>query len=298
MEFLIENEQIIARITAMASVLVALFSYLWHRSKYRKETDEKKSDLRASLTKAETKVISLEGQKESLENRKQELEKIIGELKVDLNRIRTNPENDTNQELIQLEKIMYVKYLYITPKSHPPVYMKKFDRLDQEYPVWTESINYRFHRFNKKHEIVVKDVTDGVVDLAIIYPWQRIRGHKLHLNNPQEISQKLKNSDTYITASNYINGFVKDEEDYAIMAECKTKSARIIADFSSIKNFENLFQKEPDAYRFFDISKEKENPINNCITKLRKGVYSLHANNLDAEEIIKLDFHINWNYLD
>jgi hypothetical protein len=213
----------------------------------------------------------------------------------------SNSNSKKDNPIIQLEKIMYVKFLYLVPDSHEPIYNKYVARIDKSIPVRTESIHYRFNKFNQPIDCNITDSTNfGVVDMTVIYPWRRklIGPRSRTINSEKTISQELSDSDTYISSSTYLNGFEKGEERYSIRAEYPTKCARLILDFSSIPSLDKLFLKEPLGYRFFDENKKQEGIINNCIHKINKGTYALIVNDLEKFEIIQLEFFINWKYVD
>ena len=253
-----------------------------HRSRQKREKDIEKEASNKSL---QTRLSDLEKENQHLKN------------KLDTKQEKFN--SSKSDELIQEEKVMYIKFLYIIPDNLPYAYIKKHKRTGQEIPVRTESLHFRFNKFNKINDNV--EITDsskfGTVDLNIIHPWStKISTHASRKNNPHLISAKLSGSNLYMTSSSYVNGFIEGEEDYAIMAEYPTKIARLIADFSSIQNLSKLFEKEPNAYRYFDPKLKKETPLYG-IQQISNGIYSIEARDLKLNEMIELDFHINWNYL-
>lgn len=224
---------------------------------------------------------------------------LLGALVTILGLYLTLRRRSKTKELIQEEKVVYVRFQYIRPKDYPPVYLKKISRLNQEIPIHSELTLYRFNKFNKECEVEITDSsTEGVIDdLRVVYPWTpRFVTHKSRSNDPKEISRKVSGSDTYMTISTYCNGFQDGEEDYAIMAEYDTKTARLIVDFSSIPDLDQLFTKPPDAYRYFDPEKKKETPISG-ILQISPGVYMIEALNMKRTEIIELDFHVDWEHM-
>ncbi len=270
---------------SFSGVLIAgltLFFTQRHRSQQQREKEIEKE---ASNKNLQARLSDLEKENLRLQNK---LDSNIKKTKV------IEPD-----ELIQEEKVMYIKFLYIIPDDSPYAYVKKHKRTGQEIEVRTESLHFRFNKFNKVNDNV--EITDsskfGIVDLNIIHPWTpKISSHASRKNNPHLISAKLSGSNLYMTSSSYVNGFTKGEEDYAIMAEYPTKIARLIADFSSIQNLSKLFEKEPNAYRYFDPKFKKETPLYG-IQQISNGIYSIEARDLKPNEMIELDFHINWNYL-
>jgi|GEM_PF-5767650 len=245
------------------------------------------------------KAIEKEALNKSLQSRLSDLEKENERLLNKLDSPQEAAGTSEPVELIQEEKVMYIKFLYIIPDHMPHAYIKKHKRTGQEIPVHTESLHFRFNKFNTINNNV--EITDsskyGTVDLNIIHPWTpKLPTHPSRKSNAQMVSAKLSGSNLYMTSSSYVNGFTKGEEDYAIMAEYPTQVARIIADFSSIQNLSALFEKEPNAYRYFDPKLKKETPLFG-IQQISTGIYAIEARDLEPNEMIELDFHINWEYL-
>lgn len=265
--------QIISIVGVLTAVLTLFFS---QRNRYRDRLDKKEKEL--------DKQVILKLENEKLRTQLQEFN--LGNLS-----------KETSDVLIQEEKAMFVKFLYLLPQKSQPAYLKKIDRINEEIEIRTESTHYRVNRFNKETDITITDTsTNGIVDdMHVMLPWQpKSQSHKSRSINPKNISKRLSGSKTYVTISTYCNGFSEGEEDYAIMAERFTKTARLIIDFSSVPDLDKIFSKQPDAYRYFDHSNKKSIY---GILEVSSGVYLLEANNLEKNEIIELDFHINWNYL-
>ncbi len=201
---------------------------------------------------------------------------------------------------LQEEKVMYVKFLNLTPKDSAPAYTRHVSRLNKDYEVWTESIHYRLNKFNKPWGIEIEDSsTNGIVDsLNVIHPWKtRPYTHESRDNNERSISRKLKGSDTYSTVSTYLNGFLEGNSNYSIMAEFNTKKARLIIDFSTIPQFDNLFLSPPVASRFTDYSRKHDGVLLHGLSEVQKGVFVLEASDLKYGEMIDLEFKIDWEYL-
>lgn len=165
--------------------------------------------------------------------------------------------------------------------------------------MYSEHLYYRFNKFNRKdNQLVIKDTSSkGVVDLNIIYPWMG----KINSTSSSDIrrgvvDKTLRNSNIYLSMTSYYNSFIEDEEDIGMRMEYDTKSAKLIADFSSIPDHEKFFIRNPDGY----IKKYEgdENPITYLGLKpIRTGVYVIEHENLKVDSKMELDFHVNWDYL-
>ena len=78
--------------------------------------------------------------------------------------------------------------------------------------------------------------------------------------------------------------------------EMDTSSARLIADFSSIVGFDKLFTKPPDVYiNRVGVGKEKTKILG--LEEINEGIYHIHKTNLKKGDVILLDFHVDWEYL-
>jgi len=208
-----------------------------------------------------------------------------------------------DKKIVQEEKVVYVKYLYIRKKSDPPVYKKYLKRAGKYIDVRSEYHYYRYNKFNTKNNAVsIRDSTSGAVSLNIVHPWQDLFfADKNGKNKIGIIEQDLSNSDTYFTVSTYYNGFNEGEdesddsnEDIAMKMEADTLSARLIADFSSIVGLDKLFVKPPDVYL---IKRGKPRIKIHGLEEINEGIYHIHKTDLKKGDVIFLDFHVNWDFL-
>lgn len=286
-----ENIKIICSIIGVIIAALTLYFTQKYRNRIRGEKiNEKKQKEREKYIQEGVFRASAEKEIKALKREAKRLKAIIKDNNL-------NPHLDV--DLIQEEKILYVKFIHLIPDNVPPVYFKKIPRLQKTIPVRTETLSYKYNRFNKvNNSLTIRDSSFGVVDLNVIKPWlSKIVDHPSSKQNEGEVSVNLSGSDTYLTASTYYNGIkYKDDEDYALKAEMFTKVARIVVDFSSLKNLDKIFVKEPNAYRFFDPDKKKDNPLK-VIESIDKSIYSIEAKDLQMNEMIVLDFHIDWKYL-
>jgi hypothetical protein len=228
---------------------------------------------------------------------KQKLERLEETHKLELERLTSQHKQEIAEKpLIQEEKIVYVKYVYIRRESESPVYRKFVKRIEEEINVHSEYRYYRLNKFStKNNSITIRDRSSGVVDMNIVFPWRDL----IFTDKPSKkikelISQELSNSDTYFTVTTYYNGFKEGNEDIGMKMEMDTQSARLIADFSSIVGLEKLFRKEPNVYK---IKQDGDKIKISGLEEINNGIYHIHINNLKKDEVIILDFHVNWDYL-
>lgn len=227
---------------------------------------------------------------------KQEYEQRFKKVKEEADSEGVRTSVDESIPLVQEEKMVYVKYLYITPNDGTPVYTKYIDRIDENVDVYSEYYYVRFNKFSKsRNNITIRDRTSGVVDLTLIYPWRRLTfADEGSAKIRKVITQDLEGQDTYFTASTYYNGFSEGNEDISIRMEMDTTVARMVADFSSVVGFESLFTAEPDAYR---INTNQQRTRLLGLEQLKPAVYHIEVQNLKKGEVVMLDFHVDWNYL-
>lgn len=263
----------------------------FHKQKLERLKDKHEVDI--EKLKSQYDKESAGWQREILEEN-EKLKKTINE---ELDEEAKNKALSKETPLVQEEKAVYVKYIYIRRKTEPPVYQKYISRLGEYIDVHSEYLYYRFNKYNEKNNFVtIRDRSSGVVDLNILFPWREL----IFTDEPSKkipglISQDLRGADTYFTVTTYYNGFSENNEDIAMKMEMDTVSARLIADFSSILNLDKLFIKEPDVYR---VSTEGKKTKILGLEKLNDGVYHINLSNLKKGEVVLLDFHVNWNYLD
>lgn len=76
----------------------------------------------------------------------QKVERLVETHKIEIERLNSSVKKDAEKPLVQEEKVVYVKYLYIRRNSEPPVYKKYIKRIDETIDVHSE---YRYFRLNK-----------------------------------------------------------------------------------------------------------------------------------------------------
>ena len=58
----------------------------------------------------------------------QKVERLVETHKIEIERLNSSVKKDAEKPLVQEEKVVYVKYLYIRRNSEPPVYKKYIKR--------------------------------------------------------------------------------------------------------------------------------------------------------------------------
>ncbi|WP_189605686.1 hypothetical protein [Salinimicrobium marinum] len=292
MEELFNLENIFIVLTSMAAVITTGLAIQWRY--YRHTTENLKTkhaaDLQELKNQHSEKYIELKQQNiEKYHDLEESLKK-----EYEIKKIEISEKN--NVPLVQELKMVYVKYLHIRKESEEPIYSRFIKRLNKSYDIHSEYHYYRFNKYNQKNNnILLRDISSGIVDQRILHPWKKLTfTDKPSMLQEKVISQMVDNSDDYFSATTYYNGFKENNEDLYSKMEMETLCARLVADFSSVIGFQNLFTAEPDAYKI-EIGGSETKLLG--LEKLDEGVYFIESYNLKKGETLKLDFHVNWNYL-
>jgi hypothetical protein len=195
----------------------------------------------------------------------------------------------------QLYKFVYIKVYHLTPMAEgkTPVYKKHIGRLNTDVEVFDESHFFRLNVFRKPQQnFPISDRSSGTVDMQILYPWQDLQfSDKGAEKEPRRMAQIVKEpSNVFFTRTMYFNGFQPGNEDFAMKMEKDTEEARMLIDFSSIPKF-NTFVKEGPKGILRRGNIEKHISV---ITDAA-GVYSVNATSLKEDDVIRLDFAIDWD---
>lgn len=292
MENYLNIENLFIILTAIVAIITTGLAIQWkyYRQKADNLTAKHESELEKQLIIHHNECLTLNQQKIS------EYDKLKETLKKEFELKQIEFSKNKDVPLVQELKMVYVKYLHIKKESEPPVYKKFIKRLNKTFDIHSEYHYYRFNKYNKKNnDITLRDVSSGIVDQKILHPWKKLTfTDKPSMFQKGEISQNVDDSDDYFSATTYYNGFKIDNEDIYSKMEMDTECARLIADFSSIVGLSKLFRAEPDAYKI-ELDGTETKLIG--LEKLDDGVYHIESYNLKKGETLKLDFHVNWDYL-
>jgi hypothetical protein len=294
----------VALLTVAGGIIGFLHRFEKNRYQDKVSSQQERFELELERTKAR-----LEAEKEQLrQSHKEEVEEIEKEkneeiadaqkkLEAHYRAIKEEVDSqgavEDSMPLLQEEKVVYVKYLYIRSEEAGPAYTKYVERIGKHIDVYSEYYYVRFNKLSKTgNSITVRDRSSGVVDLTLIYPWKRLTfADEGSASISQVIAQDLEGRDTYFTASTYYNGFSEGNEDIGMKMEMDTTVARMIADFSSVVGFSSLFVSKPEAYRV-DTDQRRTKLLG--LEQIKPGVYHIEAQNLKKGEVVMLDFHVDW----
>jgi hypothetical protein len=198
----------------------------------------------------------------------------------------------------QILKFVYIKVIHLTRRSDTsqPVYKKFVQRLGREVEIYDEYSYFRFNVFKRPQKgFTSTDRSSGVVDLKLLYPWQdTIRFSDKDAQIVENIiSHTLqRSSNMYFTEAMYFNGFQPGHENVAMKMEDNTQEARMVIDFSSLPNHEFIVKGKPKA---FLRAQDEEKLIG--ITEPSPGVFSVAGSNLLKDQVLGIDFEIDWEKL-
>lgn len=200
---------------------------------------------------------------------------------------------------VQEVKYAYIKVLHLRRRKPgcPPVYRRFIKRLNQQIDVYDEVMLFRYEMFpRKKQNYNTVDRSSGIVDLQVLHPWQEElefpdKGAK---GVPGVIAPVIsQTSHTYFTAAHYFNGFQEGNEDFAIKMTQDTGEARLIVDFSSLPGFQSIIKNLPAGYLRCPGGEERLD-----LREINPGVYQLLGKNLQKDEVLRMDFTIDWDKVD
>jgi hypothetical protein len=245
-----------------------------------------------TLTTIFTSIVWYFAKKENKQLKK-DYEKKTNELEEKLELISSTK----NKPIVQLEKVVYDKFLYIKQRNNKPVYKAHVKRINEYTEVYDEKFSVRINKFSSITPVTTRDRSSGIIDLLFLLPF------KEKLNFPDQPSRKSKHTvlqdlygeDTYISTGTYYNGFQPGSEDLASKMEMDTEVFRFIADFSSIPDIEEIMEKKPNLYKL-NLDESKLD-ITSKIKEVGQAIFYVEVKNLKKGEVICFDFHINWNYL-
>ena len=230
----------------------------------------------------------------------QSLNELLSEAEKMAEELSSVQKTDSNidEDYTQLEKIAYIKLIHIKERKEgaTPVYMRFIPRLEKEVEVFDEAQFFRIIKYSKPlTEINIRDRSSGIVDINILHPWQELEFTdygSAQIENLVTQVIDMSNSNVFCSAMYFINGFQKGNTDYMTQMEMKTKTGRLIIDFSSLPNHKNFIVGIPKGFKRVK-GFDGDRPI--TVEELRPGMYHIEGINLNKGDVIGLKFDIDWN---
>lgn len=204
---------------------------------------------------------------------------------------------DSGDKSIYLEsKIHYVKFVsYSNKKVHKePLYKKFIKRLNKEVDVWDEYITCTISQFSHfVDQFQFYSRTDGdAVDLMNLLPFE----NKFTFSDINEgIKDTIFNplikghSNVYVSNCCFINGFQDGNTDMAVKASHNTKHLRLLVDFTSIPEFENIFLFDKCIVVNYD---QSETVVTSEDILIQPGVYLIDKTDVQKNSVLKFNFKL------
>jgi hypothetical protein len=202
---------------------------------------------------------------------------------------------------LQQHKCSYLKMYSLSRKAAgaPPLYQRHVDRLNQDIDVYDEVHLFRLNVFHKQQmQFATRDRSDGVVDLRILHPWQE------EINYPDKAAAKIPGlivqafehgSSVFLTQTIRYNGFQPGGEDMLTQMEGDAEEVRMIMDFSSLPNIKAVLNGNPKATLW---SAQDKSWKEIKLTEPHSNVYLVEQSKLRKDDVIKVEFPIDWDKVD
>lgn len=185
-----------------------------------------------------------------------------------------------------------VKPLFAADATRHPDYPIDVDVFDET--VYTAVSVY--DKSTSGHEYIFRG--SGVVDLLCVYPWR----DKLHFTDeasagvPQRIRQAFshQSSNSFVMVTHAYNGLQVDQEDFAVRMPTDCKEGRLVVDLSSVPHILEAMTEAPRAELRSD---HLGNRPSLQVTEYRRGIYAIEAHNLRKDDVLFLDFTVDWEQI-
>lgn len=197
----------------------------------------------------------------------------------------------------QAYKFVYVRMRHLTKQAEgrAPVYRKFIPRLNKEIEVFDEFDYFRLNIFRETvRDFTSTDRTSGAVDMHILHPQQQLVFPDQDAKEVKDyLVQSLDPSEIFLTKTMYFNGFQEGHENFGVKMERDTEQVRMIVDFSAIPGFASLVSNAPQA-----VLRRKNHEEFLGVIQDYPGIYSVSKEKLKQDDVIRIDFHINWSIFD
>ncbi|HLP64745.1 DUF4062 domain-containing protein [Flavobacterium sp.] len=206
------------------------------------------------------------------------------------------PIDSGNKEVFLEAKTHYIKFVsYADKRTTPePLYKKHILRVDKDFDVWDEYITLTVNQLShyvKDFQYYVR--TDGdAVDFSTVLPFI----NKLHFS---DVKSGLKDtvfnptidlpSNTFVNACSFINGFQDGNTDLGVKATYNTKVLRMLVDFTSIPNYNELFVLKQCVELS---SNQLEVDISDKVITIQDGVYLIEKHDVEKNTVLKFKFQL------
>lgn len=199
-----------------------------------------------------------------------------------------------------VEKTFKAKFVFLTKKdtSTKPVYKKKISRANTDIDVYDEYTAITVTHLNSivsDFEIYLRTDGDGL-EANSIFPQCALKNSDSQLQSNEKVivSNIDVPSNVYVMQTSFYNGFQDGRTDLGVKVNKDTDRLRLVVDFSSIDNHENIIAGITRATITNTKKADYEEDILNYIN-YENGVFSVEKTNAFKEDKITIYFDINWD---
>jgi hypothetical protein len=195
-------------------------------------------------------------------------------------------------------KVLYVKVTCLRDKRAAgvePLYTREVDRLYPDVrncPVYDESVYYTLEIFPEGRKPTPRiDRSSGVVDPRLVMPFQHPIQNKDAdaTTDPHVISYEIAEScNAFLTVSHFVNGLQGDDQYIATRLTDDVEYIRLIVDFSSVPNADDIVQ--PGTAALISDSGNRDLPV----APYGESMYMIYCENASRGDLIRFNLHFNW----
>lgn len=202
-----------------------------------------------------------------------------------------------------LAKCLYAKVVRfgVAGDDAAPVYTADATRTPEspvEVGVFDETVYTSVEVFDKpreEHEYGFR--SGGVADLLCLHPWRpRLRfSDRGAANDPHQIRQVFAGqpSPAFVVAAHAYNGLQPGNEDFGVRMPEDVAEGRLVVDLSSVPHLVDAMTAPPRG----ELRSERGETALLSVLEYRRGVYCVEHRDLRKNDVLLLDFTIDWDRL-
>lgn len=183
-----------------------------------------------------------------------------------------------------------------------PLYQADATRIPShplEVGVFDETVYTAIAVYDKStvgHEYLFRG--SGVVDLLCLYPWRdKLRyPDQGAAKDPHVVRQVFSDqeSNAYTLVTHAYNGLQVGSEDFAVRMPIDSAEGRLVVDLSSVPHVVAAMTEPPKAELRAQGGGENPRPQ---VFEYRRGIYTIEAKDLEKDDVLYLDFTVDWEQL-
>lgn len=200
-------------------------------------------------------------------------------------------------------KILYAKVVRfeLQTDSAEPLYLADATRSAEspiEVGVFDETVYTSVETYDRptsEHEYSFR--SSGVADLLCLTPWRsRLRfTDRGAAADPHQVRQVFSDdpSESFVVVTHAYNGLQPGHEDFGIRMPEAIDEARLVVDLSSVPRLIDAMTAPPRG----ELRSESAEPIQLSVLEYRRGIYCIEQRQLRKNDVLLLDFSIDWDRL-